>query len=232
MGRRIPLRLSPPGAGKVFGMGRVRLPLRWHCHRFSRMRPHGVILVATKEETRTKARGLVAAARATGSLTPTEAGSLFGKPRLVLCLGRVGLAPLHAIKRRQYASNTGHDWPLECALGEALDCILDLLYAPPFPAVLLCKSSGRRPVLVWSDAMWDPSTGLPFGTGQVGFVVKIPRDPPRRRWLRRCVCGVKSFPSRACAASRAASTENIHPRTRAHRHPRAVLLFRAPSRLP
>ena len=140
------------------------------------MRPHGVILVATKEETRTKARGLVAAARATGSLTPTEAGSLFGKPRLVLCLGRVGLAPLHAIKRRQYASNTGHDWPLECALGEALDCILDLLYAPPFPAVLLCKSSGRRPVLVWSDAMWDPSTGLPFGTGQVGFVVKIPRD--------------------------------------------------------
>ena len=143
---------------------------------FSQLRSEGLISIFIKEETRTKARAIVTEALASGELTPTVAGSLYGKLRWVFCLGRIVVGALHAVKERQYANRVaGGGWPFSPALLESLQLLEDVLLPPPRPAVLRCRKRGRQSLLVWSDAMWEPRAGRPFGFGRIGLVVKVPR---------------------------------------------------------
>ena len=143
---------------------------------FSDLRSKGLISISIKPSTRDKARDIVASALESGQLTPTDVGSLYGKLRWVFCLGRIVLGALHEIKVRQYAGPDGDGrWSLGPALSDALGLILDVLSAPPSPALVRCRVRGVKPTLVWSDAMWEPRDGLRFGFGRIGFVVKAPR---------------------------------------------------------
>jgi len=91
-----------------------------------------LIFIFIKEETLSKARAIVTEALASGELTPTVAGSLYGKLRWVFCLGRIVVGALHAVKERQYANRVaGGGWPFSPALPESLQLLEDVRLPPP-----------------------------------------------------------------------------------------------------
>ena len=142
---------------------------------FSLLSSDGLISISIKPVTRAKALVLVIEALRSNELTPAAAGSLYGKLRWVFCLGRVALGALHDVKSRQYAVREREDWRLDVNLKSSLEILHDFLRAPSRPAVVRCVKLSVRPTLVWSDAMWEPRPGLPYGFGRIGFVVKAPR---------------------------------------------------------
>jgi hypothetical protein len=150
---------------------------------FSRMASDEVILLAIKESTRAKALVMITQAITSGTIDPQQAATLYGKLRWILCLGRLGVAALRALKTRQYscappstsAAAGSVTWGLDEDLVDSLSYVYKLLTSSPFPAVLRCAESTARPILVWSDASWKVLTGWPLGKGQIGWVVKFPR---------------------------------------------------------
>lgn len=140
---------------------------------FRQMISHGVILVNIKPSTREKSLILVEQALSSGTLVPQTAATLFGKLRWVFGTSPLGRASLSAVKRRQY-SDGQPPWLLDADLLDALSYVRTLLSAPPFPAVVRVSPSSQRPVLVWTDASWDPEVGKAHGRGHVGFVAKFP----------------------------------------------------------
>ena len=132
----------------------------------------------------------------------------YGKLRWVFCLGKIVLGPLYDIKKCHCVSREGDNFPLGERLTDALEFIENALLAPPFPSLVRCQRRGQRPTLVWSDAMWEPRPGLPFGFGRIGFVVKAPRKDDGYG----IYCAKSEVPAGVPrSAIRPASPEGLHP---------------------
>jgi hypothetical protein len=113
---------------------------------FTEMVVDSVIKLRIKPSTRAKVRDIVQSALGSNSLTPTEAGSLYGKLRWVFSLGRIGLGALSVIEARQYAgtpAGSGGSWALDEGLRMAFVVILDSMAedGEEFPSVIHSRSS-------------------------------------------------------------------------------------------
>lgn len=115
--------------------------------------------------------------------SPELAQRLAGKLQFTLnwTFGRMGRPAMQPIQRR--AADGRSPPPKSCtpAIRRALTYLKSVLVAKP-PVEIRLDAPARPPVLVWSDAMWEPGKAEP-AVG--GFVVIVPGDTdasPERIW--------------------------------------------------
>jgi len=94
----------PSEPGEAHSLEFVLSALDRHCDRFSLDVSRHVILVSIKESPREKVLALASGAISSKALTSSEAGSLYGTCRWVLCYGCFGVCALYAIEVCQYDS--------------------------------------------------------------------------------------------------------------------------------
>lgn len=142
---------------------------------FSEMRQTGLIRVRMTTSRRADLRFRLKEVLDTDSLSPSTAASLHGKLQFALSamFGKIGRASLILIRQR--ATRPGSVHSLSDQLRDDLIFLRHLVkVVPDFTAPV--RSSARKPLLVWSDAMYAQSSR----TGGLGFVVWCPEE--RRFW--------------------------------------------------
>jgi len=109
------------------------------------------------------------------SMTSAQAASLYGKCQWVLLHGRIGRSALSAIKDRQYRmTDTVEADTVSDRMKDSLFLLQHLLsgHLPPIEYQLDSRPN-RRPVIILSDAMWQPTPG-PHGFGRMAWMVWFP----------------------------------------------------------
>ena len=163
-----------------------------------RVRP--VVRMRVKPKRVDKLRALISGALSSRRLTSADASRLRGKLYFLTTtsFGRVGRAPLQALVTRQYFEAGIQGIATGSALEGALVFFLKLLDVLR-PRVVQAFPDPRRPLLVWTDAMFEPARDgaafvetwvtpegggdlVPFcvGSACVAFVVY---DPESKRWV-------------------------------------------------
>jgi len=115
-----------------------------------------------------------------GTISAAEASSLVGKFRWIACLGRMGLAATQPLTRiaNSAAGKARHGLVSlreDQAATQGLSLIASLTDGSLPPAIYMA-SAPQAPIVVFSDAPWDPRPPLLFGFGQVAYIV-IERNP-------------------------------------------------------
>ena len=135
----------------------------------------GIIKLKIKESRRVKLTAALSAIYALQSITFTEAHSIAGKLffATLTVYNRVGRGPIRAFRtcadaqrshKRSMAKST---W--SSALNAAVLFFLAFLASNPAKIIRLAQSP-RRPLLAWSDAMWQD------GLGRIGWLIYDPED--------------------------------------------------------
>jgi len=127
----------------------------------------GLVSVGVSRSRRDSVRSIITDALASGTLSPAAASSLRGKARFCLCpvFGRVGLAAVHLLGRRQSSDGVAE---IDEALREVLlflDVVVDKL--PDFE-VRFRRTNVLPSVVVLSDASWETNHSW------LGFLVLCP----------------------------------------------------------
>jgi len=163
---------------------------------FSRIHSHDIIVLNVKPSTRAKVRSIAAEALDSNTLTPSSAGSLFGKVWFATCISQVGKAALQPISARQYArdmicaatedadEDLSRKFQLSPPLRAALERVTALMDSALTDVHIRCCARPPPPIIILSDAQWAPAPPLLAGAGRVAFIVICPRD--RSRSLRNC----------------------------------------------
>ena len=139
---------------------------------FSRFHREGVVVVQSKPMRVAKAIVRITEFLAAGTMRQTDAGSLAQKLEYTTASGangRIGRAALAALRAHQY----GDTEDIEDPLAEALRFFLQLLPLLP-PRILRFRKRKRRPIVVYTDAMYTPGAAIP---AQVGVVIYDPEAP-------------------------------------------------------
>jgi hypothetical protein len=132
-----------------------------------------------KPSTRENALKIARDALATNTLSPARAASLRGGCNWVLCHGHAGKAALQPLTVRQYSDDAANmkGWHLSEQLKECLIFIVSF-FGEDLPDVVyplsLSDTPSLPPVVILSDAMWNPVPGNPLGVGQMAFIVWVP----------------------------------------------------------
>ena len=151
---------------------------------FSRLAEEGVVTVYVSEKRAQKITDVIdGVLDGTQILVPAPAQRLAGKLQFTLSwtFGRLGRPAMQPIQRR--AADERSPPPRACtpALRRALIYLKSVPAAKP-PIEIRLDVPARPPVLVWSDAVWEPKKADP-AVG--GFVVIVPgdtEDAPERIW--------------------------------------------------
>ena len=150
----------------------------------------GYVLLRVKEKRRLKLLAELQAVLDCKKLSPAHAARLRGKLYFTKTTSfyGIGRAALQAFSARQYAKGrpTALNDELEAALQFFIDLLEDL---PPYKFYL--RDDERRPLYIWSDAMWEP---LETDTGGLvtAFVVY---DFENEEWHRaQCDVGLDVIP--------------------------------------
>lgn len=140
---------------------------------FTRLAAEGVIVISVSDGRRKKIDDMCAAAMK--GLSPSEAEVLAGKVGWTLqwAFGKVGRAALQPIHVRA-SSKAGPT--VTPALERALAFIRDVVAFLP-PREILLERPTRPPVLIWSDAMYEPGRAGKPEQAAGGFVAIFPAEP-------------------------------------------------------
>jgi hypothetical protein len=136
----------------------------------------GVARLSCKTSTRRKVLLLIERFLKPGEdMSPAQAASLYGKCQWVLLHGRIGRSALSAIKERQYQPSGPKDSDLVSDRIRDSLVLLQHLLDGALPAIEYRVDNRPRgpPVIILSDAMWDPGSG-PHGFGRMALIVWIP----------------------------------------------------------
>ena len=120
-----------------------------------------------------------------GKMSRADASRIRGRLQYLGCstFGRLGRAPLQALVQHQY--KTGNDNSIFGDLLDALIFLVQLIRLLPARRVAVDPSKSKKPLLIWSDAMWEPkevsrvrkSAARTLGAdAQIGFVIYDPVD--------------------------------------------------------
>ena len=140
---------------------------------FSRVAAEGIVVISVSEKRRKKIRDMCDAAMT--SLSPSEAEVLAGKVGWTLqwAFGKVGRAALQPIHVRASSKVETRVTP---ALRRALEFIRDVVVFLP-PREIRLGRPDRPPVLIWSDAMYEPGRRGKPEQAAGGFVAIFPEEP-------------------------------------------------------
>ena len=146
--------------------------------------------------------------------TPGAAATLRGKLLFLLIAtfagGRVARAAAHALRvaekfGRKHVALTA---PLWAAL-VFLRAIIHRLPPRVIDLLSTARAASRAPILIWSDARWEPSQVDPGG---MGFVIYIPAWYPKAWHLEAPSSGLQTQP--AWPRSKHSTRHEPHPRSR------------------
>lgn len=136
---------------------------------FRRLASTGTVILRVDTERKSKLiAGIVEVLRK--GCPPSVASKLAGKLQFTLAwsFGRVGRAALQPILVR--SQEEGSSGELTPGMKRALLFLRDVVESLP-PCEVSLDRVQEEPVLIWSDAMWEPKSACP---AQGGFVVRIP----------------------------------------------------------
>jgi len=139
---------------------------------FSRFHRESIVVVQSKPVRVAKAIIRITEFLAAGVMSRTDAGSLAQKLEYTTASGangRIGRAALAALRQHQYGDTETIGDPL----AEALQFFLQLLPLLP-PRLLRFRKRKRRPIVVYTDAMYTPGAAI---AAQVGVVIFDPEAP-------------------------------------------------------
>ena len=134
------------------------------------------VRLACKASTRQKVLLLIEQYLSPGaSMSSAQAASLYDQCQWVLLYGRIGRSALSTIKDRQYGMSPSEEGDLiSDRIKDSLFLLQHLLsgHLPPIEYRLDSKPDSR-PVIILSDAMWQPTPG-PHGFGRMAWVIWFP----------------------------------------------------------
>ena len=143
---------------------------------FSTVRVDATVRLSCKASTRAKVLRLVEQyLQPDATMTSAQAATMYGKCQWVLLHGRIGRSALSSIKDRQYRlSESEEGSSVTEAMRDSL-CIIRLLLGGLLPAIeyRLGSKPAQRPVIILTDAMWNPEPG-PHGFGRMAWLVSVP----------------------------------------------------------
>jgi hypothetical protein len=138
---------------------------------FSSLHNDGLIRVSIKPSTCAKVHDEVVACLSSGRINPKLASKIVGKFRWVACLGKIGLAATQPlIKLANGSHNTEVKIRDDVAIKSALSLIASLTDGS-LPPALFSDPDFAPPILIFSDASWNPRPPLLHGSGQVAFII-------------------------------------------------------------
>ena len=141
----------------------------------------GDIFARIKPSTAARVASKAGAILSAGQLSAESASSFIGKFRWVACLGQIGVAlsqPLYRAAGRHALTLAEHP-----DIVSVLGIIIDLVKEPFPAAVFRSPRSLKRPLVVFSDAFWQPQPPTAFGIGGVAFIViEVQQDGSERCW--------------------------------------------------
>ena len=153
-----------------------------------------VILLRCKASTRVKVLGLIDHYLTDGAtMSSAQAATLAGKCQWVLANGRVGRSALAALSARQYGSDSPSQvtaaarqlrigggrvaLPVDESLASSLRFLRQLFDGGlPDRRLPALSRAPAPPIVILSDAMWEPAPGTSTGTGHMAFVVWVPDE--------------------------------------------------------
>ena len=159
---------------------------------FTRLAEEGVVQLYVSEERKVRLDGLLADALV--QLRPLQAASLCGKLLFTLtwAFGRVGRAAMQPLQRRAASEDHWAGAP-SAAIRRAVGFLRDVVASAP-PLEVCLDEDERPPLVVWSDARYEPDAAQPAGGGWIVYV------PPEGDAPERVICALEDSAPELMAA--------------------------------
>lgn len=156
----------------------------------TRFHTDGIVTMRSKPERVAKIVVALQDARAADLLPPWQRKSLAGK--LVYTTGSTGYSRVGRAAIRLLYQNRLHDMSDEIspALAEAMDFFIALLPLLP-PRVICLRDRVRRPIVIYTDAMYEETSSPP---GMIGIVIYDPEAPEAPAGLSHSVAASDDAP--------------------------------------